>query len=100
MRLTIVTGSFSADHQRPYGETRHGHDWHVEAGIPEQGHKDGPQAHLDRVLEKLDHLFLDDHLDDPTNEGVAEWLGEQLGAAWVQVHRFERGRKFGAEWCR
>lgn len=24
MRLTIVTGSFSADHCKPYGEHRHG----------------------------------------------------------------------------
>lgn len=98
MTSTIVTGSFAADHQKPYGDARHGHDWHVEAALPAGGHKDQPQAVLDRLLARLDHQFLDHILADPSNEGVAAWLGDQLGAKWVQVWRYDRGRKFGAEW--
>lgn len=98
MRLTLVAGSFSADHQKPYAEHRHGHDWHVEAEVPAIGHKDGPQDALDRLLAKLDHQFLDDLLDDPTSEGVAEWVGRSLGAEAVTVWRYDRGRKFGGKW--
>lgn len=98
MRLTIVTGSFAADHFKPYGAHRHGHDWHVRLALAESGHKDGPQARLDAKLAELDHGFLDDLIPDASNEGVAQWLGEQLAAAWVQVWRFEKGREFGAEW--
>ena len=98
MRLTVVTGSFSADHHEPYGKFRHGHDWHVRAALDAKGHKNGPQARLDVLLSTLDHGFLDAILPDPSNEGVAEWIGEQLRAAWVYVWRYERGREFGAEW--
>lgn len=98
MRLTIVTGSFSADHCKPYGAHRHGHDWHVEAEVPAGEHKDAPQARLDALLAQLDHGFLDDAMDDPSNEGVAEWLGVQLAASSVKVWRYDRGRKFGGVW--
>lgn len=95
---TIVTGSFSADHQKPYGTHRHGHDWHVRVAFAALGHKDEPQRWLDETLAFFDHGFLDEHLDDPSNEGVATWLGEKLHAEWVYVWRYDRGREFGAEW--
>lgn len=98
MRLTVVTGSFCADHKSPYGEHRHGHDWHVRAALAARGHKDQPQQLLDRLLMRLDHAFLDEHLAEASNEGVAEWIGSQLDAAWVYVWRYDRGREFGAEW--
>lgn len=98
MRLTVVTGSFAADHERPYGKSRHGHDWHVRAALPDGAHKDEPQGRLDAVLAGLDHGFLDVLIPDPTNEGVAEWLGARLGAAWVYVWRYDRGREFGGWW--
>lgn len=98
MRLTLVTGTFSADHQKPFGDRRHGHDWHVEALVPDGKHKDDPQTRLDALLAKLDHGFLDDVMRDPSNEGVAEWLGAYLKAEEVVVWRFDRGRKFGGVW--
>lgn len=98
MRLTLVTGSFSADHQRPFGDHRHGHDWHIEALVPDGEHKDRPQDNLDSLLDKLDHSFLDEYLEDPSNEGVAEWIGARLGAVEVTVLRFDRGRRFGGVW--
>jgi 6-pyruvoyl-tetrahydropterin synthase len=98
VRLTVVTGSFAADHVAPYGKHRHGHDWHVRAAVAPDGHKDGPQARLDNVLSVLDHGFLDALVPDPSNEGVAEWIAGQLGAAWVYVWRYDRGREFGGEW--
>lgn len=98
MLLTTVTGTFSADHMKPYGDARHGHDWHVEAEVPAAGHKEQPQAHLDRLLGQVEGSFLDDLLESPTNEGVAQWLGAALGADRVAVWRFDRGRKFGGVW--
>lgn len=101
MRLTTITGSFTADHLRPYGAARHGHDWHVRVKLPEGhfgAHKDGAENVLDALLDGLDHKFLDDFVDDPSNEGVAEWIGRQLGAIHVYVWRFDRGREFGGEW--
>lgn len=98
MQLTLVTGSFSADHQRPFGVDRHGHDWHVEALVEYGEHKDTAQGHLDVLLDMLDHRFLDDVIPDPSNEGVATWIGEQLCAVEVTVYRFDRGRKFGGVW--
>lgn len=97
-RLTVVTGTFSADHHEPYGNARHGHDWHVRVALEPSGHKDGPQARLDVLLSTLDHGFLDAVMDDPSNEGVAEWIGAQLSAAWVYVWRFDKGREFGGWW--
>lgn len=99
MKTTVITGSFSADHQKPYGKERHGHDWHVRARVPVQGDKDGPSVRLDAILGELDHRFLDVILRDPSNEGVAEWIGEKLGAVEVYVWRFDRGREFGGSWC-
>lgn len=96
--LTVVTSSFAADHQKPFGVTRHGHDWHVRAAFPAGRHKDERQGELDGLLAQVDHGSLDDHLPDPSNEGVAEWLGRALGCAWVYVWRYDRGREFGGEW--
>lgn len=98
MRLTLVTGMFSADHTKPYGDHRHGHDWHVEAIIPESGDKASPEERLDEALRVLHGAYIDSILSDPSNEGVAQWLGERLSAAQVLVYRFDRGRKFGALW--
>ena len=95
---TIVTGSFTADHQKPYGVRRHGHDWHVRVSFEATGHKDEPQRWLDETLAVFDHGFLDEHLEDPSNEGVAKWLGEHLHATRVYVWRYDKGREFGAEW--
>lgn len=99
MRLTtVVTGSFAADHIGRYAARRHGHDWHVRAALAADGHKDGPQGRLDGLLALLDHKHLDDLLPNPSNEGVAQWIGEQLGCAWVYVWRYDKGREFGGEW--
>lgn len=101
MRTTVVTGSFTADHMRPYGEFRHGHDWHVRVKFPSGhfgDHKQGVEDVLDSLLGTLDHKFLDDIVPDPSNEGIAEWIGHQLGALDVYVWRYDRGREFGGGW--
>lgn len=100
MRLTIVTGSFAADHKGPYGKHRHGHDWHVRAALAPSGHKDGAQARLDRVLAVLDHAFLDALVPEASNEGVAEWIAAQLDCGWTYVWRYDKGREFGGWWQR
>lgn len=96
--LTYVTCSFSADHLRPYGDARHGHDWHVMASYHTGLHKTESEEFLSATCAKLDHKFLDDIIADPTNEGVAAWIGEKTGAQYVRVWRFDKGREFGAEW--
>ena len=89
---TIVTGSFTADHQKPYGVRRHGHDWHVRVSFEATGHKDEPQRWLDETLAVFDHGFLDEHLEDPSNEGVAKWLGEHRGGETKAPARVGNGK--------
>lgn len=98
MLLTVVTGTFSADHQKPYGAERHGHDWHVRAALPAAGHKDAPKQLLDATLSDLNGQFLDNLMSEPTNEGIAEWIGKGIGCAWVYVWRYDAGGEFGGEW--
>lgn len=98
MRRTVVTSTFSADHIHPFGSHRHGHDFHVRAAFRSGKHKAEREAELDGLLSRLDHGLIDDHIREPSNEGIAEWIGKQLGCLYVYVWRYEKGREFGGEW--
>jgi 6-pyruvoyl-tetrahydropterin synthase len=101
---TFVDGGFCALHA-PFSRESHGHDWFVRATFRSDG---APinyldrQKRLDEWLAAIDHGDLNSLLpSNPTNEGVAEWIGRHLkddGCVKVKVWRFEKGRKFGATW--
>lgn len=94
IRLT-VRGEFSAAHRlRDYGgkcENLHGHNWKVEVEV--EGESVGPDGmlldfgvmrrELARVLETLDHRFLNEDVEvfrreNPTAENIARYIFEAL----------------------
>jgi len=94
MYEVMVEGSFSAAHNlRGYKkkcEELHGHNWKVRVGI--QGEKlDGigmlidfreVKDYLERILEKLDHKYLNEishfKVTNPTSENIARFIYNEL----------------------
>jgi len=96
MYEVIVEGSFSAAHNlrgyRKKCEKLHGHNWKVRVGI-RGGELDRTgmlidftevKDYLERILEKLDHKYLNEILHfkvtNPTSENIARFIYTELKA--------------------
>jgi len=102
MYEVMVEGSFSAAHNlRGYKkkcEELHGHNWKVRVGI--QGEKlDGigmlidfreVKDYLERILEKLDHKYLNEishfKMTNPTSENIARFIYNELKGQLKSSH--------------
>jgi 6-pyruvoyl-tetrahydropterin synthase len=92
---SFTSSSFDASHRGPFANEIHGHTWFVEIGWKGPAH--GPRvnaiemkAKLDACLDQWDHKVLDDIIE-PTNEGVAQAVGEQI-AGLSEVTVWRKGR--------
>jgi len=82
--------SFVGAHQLPHYQGKcerlHGHTWRLRVTVQAQVGPDGIAfdfAELgrivrDKVIEKLDHTFLNDMIPNPSAENIAYWVWEQL----------------------
>lgn len=94
--LKVVT-HFSAAHQLKMVakkcENLHGHNWKVEVSITGEKLNDAGvlmdfgkiKSHLAKIMEKLDHRFLNDldyfHDGNPSSESIAVYISKELQAA-------------------
>ena len=92
-----VTSHFSAAHQLKMVakkcENLHGHNWKVEVHITGKKLNHAGvlidfgeiKMHLSKIMEKLDHKFLNDlecfHDGNPSSENIAKYISEELQTA-------------------
>lgn len=93
--VSFTSSSFDASHRGQFADEIHGHTWFVEIGWTGDVH--GPRinavemkAKLDACLDQWDHKILD-CLIEPTNEGVALAISEQI-AGLSEVTVWRKGR--------
>jgi len=98
MITSFVSSSFDASHQGPFADQVHGHTWFVEIGW--QGdlvNAWSMRAQLENCLAQWDHKMLDGRVE-PTNEGVAQAIADQI-AGLSEVTVWREGRlRCGARW--
>lgn len=102
--------TFEAAHQLPHVPEghkcgrMHGHSYVLRVAVAGKLDTEGPEAgmvmefgRLDRfvkdlVIAKLDHRCLNDVLDNPTSERLAQWIYEKLPSlvAWVELSETAR----------
>lgn len=92
--LLSLRRPFVADHfhEEPYFvETRHGHNWMVEAGVmlEDESQESAFAAALDAWVKGLDYTVLNEQprlaQRNPTTELLAQWACEHLTAAGFKV---------------
>lgn len=68
---------------RPKNERVHGHTYHVQVYVR---NKCDIQDLLDdcqeKVISQLDHRMLNDVIEEPTSEAIAEWIYKALHKTW------------------
>lgn len=96
--IVVRRFEFQASHRLPRhpGKCRnlHGHTYFLEVWCegpvdPDSGmvldFGDVKRVVNDRVLDLLDHSHLNDRLENPTAENIAEWIWQQLAASTLGV---------------
>ncbi len=84
-----VTASFSAAHFLPnyHGkcENLHGHNWKVEVALSSSKLENGMvvdfkllKKWLKEILNSLDHTLINDLIENPTAENIADFISQQL----------------------
>jgi len=100
MITSFTSSSFDASHRGQFADEVHGHTWFVEIGWETVGGGiDAREMHrrLNECLDQWDHKVLDG-LVEPTNEGVALAISEQI-AGLSEVTVWRKGRvPCGAHW--
>ena len=89
MELTRIF-EFDSAHKLPWYQGKcsnlHGHTWSLEITVSGQINKNGIVIDFvdlkkivnENVVEKLDHSYLNDIIENPTAENIIFWVGEQI----------------------
>ena len=98
----VIKSQFAAAHNlRDYGgqcEALHGHNWHVEVVVRADSLGEGGMVvdfrilkeEAERVLEALDHRYLNDltyfQKEEPSSENIARYIYEALAERLLHYH--------------